>query len=348
MSGKRRPTRGRLILCVCLALGASVLVGGSVRAQTAPGQAKPQPGVPPAEMAEARKVEAAADAAGRLAAAGEFIKKYPQSSLRAQLAQLVAAKIAETSDPAQLLAQADNFRTIFNQPGEMDALNADVLHAYITANRLEDAFKLATTAVDKMPDPVGAMIELVNAGYTQMQQRNMQYVPQAKDYAGRVIELIETDKKPAVLDDATWAEYKTKQLPQLYRLHGLLLYASGDAATAKTRLQKAIALNPSDLFAYLVLGGLRNEEYRTLATKYNAATGAQQTELLKQAQGILDEVIDLYAHVAALSEGNAQYQQIHDQVIQDLQANYKYRHNGSLDGLQQLIDKYKQPAAAKP
>ena len=345
MRVRLRP-RGRLLLSLCLALGALT----AARAQTppAPAQTPAQPNAPAAEWTEARKVEAAADAQGRLAAAAAFLKLYPKSTLRPQVAGLVADKIGATTDPAQLLTLADNYHALFNQPGEADLLNGDLISAYIKANRLDDAFKLAATAVATLPDPVGAMIDLVNAGYTQMQQRNMQYLPQSTQYAGRVIELIESDKKPAAVGDAVWAEYKTKQLPQLYRLHGLMLYSSGDPAGAKAKLQRAITLNPNDLFAYLVLGGIRNGDYQELVAKYRAATGAQQAELLKQVQATLDEVIDHYAHVVALSEGNAQYQQIHDQVLQDLQADYKYRHNNSLDGLQQLIDKYKQPPAAKP
>jgi len=57
----------------------------------------------------------------------------------------------------------------------------------------------------------------------------------------------------------------------------------------------------------------------------------------------MDEVIEFFAHAVGLSEGKAAYQQLHDQILQDLQAYYKYRHGGSIDGLQQLIDKYKMP-----
>ncbi len=342
----------RLTLCVCLlALAAAQTVWAHAPqpAQTPPaGQTAGQPKVPEAELAEARKVEAAADAAARLAAAGEFLKKYPKSTLRPTLAQMVSAKIGEVTDAAQQITLAEQFHTLFNEPTEAALIDQDLLEAYLRANRFADAFKLADASVDKMPDPVGAMIALVNAGYGQMQQRKTEFVPQTARYAARVIETIEADKRPASVDAAVWTEYRTKQLPQLYRIHGLLLYASGDAATAKTKLQKAIALDPNDMFAYLVLGGLRNEDYQVLANKYKAASGAQQADLLKQAQAVLDEVIDHYAHVIALSEGNAQYQQIHDQVLVDLQADYKYRHNNSLDGLQQLIDKYKPAATPRP
>jgi hypothetical protein len=44
-----------------------------------------------------------------------------------------------------------------------------------------------------------------------------------------------------------------------------------------------------------------------------------------------------------LSKGKPLYQQLHDQILQDLQSYYAYRHGGSTDGMQQLIDKYKQP-----
>ena len=63
--------------------------------------------------------------------------------------------------------------------------------------------------------------------------------------------------------------------------------------------------------------------------------------VLKQALAKMDEVVDMFAHAVGLSEGDAASQVLHDQTLQDLQAYYKYRHGGSADGLQQLIDKYK-------
>ncbi len=57
----------------------------------------------------------------------------------------------------------------------------------------------------------------------------------------------------------------------------------------------------------------------------------------------MDEVIEFFAHAVGLSEGKPAYQQLHDQILQDLQAYYKYRHGGSTDGLQQMVDKYKMP-----
>jgi hypothetical protein len=55
----------------------------------------------------------------------------------------------------------------------------------------------------------------------------------------------------------------------------------------------------------------------------------------------MDKVIELWARVVGMSDGNPKLQQLHDQVLEDLQAYYKYRHRGSVEGLQPLIDKYK-------
>ncbi len=340
---------GRLLMCLCLALvTVSVSARPGAAGPAAQEPAKAQPKVAAAELTAAQKVEAAADEAARLAAAGEFLKKYPKSALRPQVAQFVASKISVTTDPAQLITLTESFRTVFNQPGEADILNPSLLSAYIKANRVDDAFKLASAALDKMPNPVGAMLELVVVANNEVRQQHPQFVAPGAQYAGRAIELIEADKKPAAVDDAAWADYKTKWLPQLYQLQGFLLLVGGDAAGATTRLTKAMALNPTEPQNYWILGRMRDNEYQDLATKYKAASGAAQADIFKQALAVLDQVVDDYAHVVALSEGQPQFQAMHDQTLQDLQSYYKYRHNGSADGLKELIEKYKQPAAPKP
>jgi hypothetical protein len=348
MKGKMRSV-GRLFCNLCLVL---VTVGAlalpAVSAAPAQAQPKNQPKASDAEVKEARKVEAATDAQGRMQAATAFLKKYPKSELRPQLAQLVVDKINDVTDPAQRLTLAQSFRTTFDQPAEAELIAPVLLDAYLKTNHADEAFKLAATVSDKLPNPVPLLKDLAYAGYTQARQQNVQYVPQSIQYAGHAIELLETDKKPANLDPAVWSEYKTKLLPALYQVQGFLLMVGGDAATAKERLAKAATLNPADPMNYVLLSSIRNTEYDELATQYKAATGATQTDLLKRALDVLDQIIDNDAHAVALTEGNAQYQQLHDQLMQELQTNYKYRHNNSTEGLQALIDKYKQPAAVKP
>ncbi len=96
-----------------------------------------------------------------------------------------------------------------------------------------------------------------------------------------------------------------------------------------------------------MIAALLNDEYQAAAKAYQTmAAGAPKDAQLKKVEALLDTVIDAYAHAIALSEGNAPLAQVRQQYLQDLENYYKYRHNNSTTGMQQLIDKYK--PAPKP
>jgi acyl-CoA reductase-like NAD-dependent aldehyde dehydrogenase len=89
------------------------------------------------------------------------------------------------------------------------------------------------------------------------------------------------------------------------------------------------------------LATINDEEYQALATKYNAAaTSTERDALLKQANEKMDQVMELFARIVALTDGKPEAKQINDSVRQNLESYYKYRHK-NLDGLPDLINKYK-------
>lgn len=306
--------------------------------------AKPPQQAPEAETKEAMKVQAAADAAARLQAAGEFVKKYPKSTLRPQVAGLVLEKFNDVKDDAQQITLAENYLTVFNEPTEAEQIQPFAIDAYVRANRHADAFRVAAVYLARNPEAVGILTQLSLHGIDQARRGNAQFVDASRQYGIKAIELIEADKKPASFDDARWAEYKTKWLPQLQQYLAVLAYTSKNTAEALARLEKAAALNPADAFNYLMISDIQNVEYQRLAEEYKAApAGAGKDELLKKGQAQMDKVIDAYAHALALSEGSEQYKQVREQMMADLTSYYKYRHNNSVEGMQQLIDKYKTP-----
>jgi hypothetical protein len=127
----------------------------------------------------------------------------------------------------------------------------------------------------------------------------------------------------------------------------IVAFVQQNGAEAQSDLEKAMKLNPSDPFNYVLLGSLRNDEYQRAAQSHKGMPdGPAKEEMFKKATGLMDQIIDTYAHAVALSEGKPGYEKLHDQVLQDLTAYYKYRHQNSTEGLQQLIDKYK--SLAKP
>jgi hypothetical protein len=304
---------------------------------------KDVPKVPEAELKAAKAIEAITDVPAMIAAVGEFIKKYPNSALRPQLAPLVAERIGLTQDPAQQIAQSESYLKVFNAPGDADLVNPHLVSAYTSVNRFDDAFALAATALDKNPDPLAAMINLTRGGLQEAEKGNGKYIEQSKQYGLKAVELIEGNKKPEKVSDARWADYRTKWLPQLYQWLAIISLRSGDKADAKAKITKAVGLNPHDPINYVVMSNMANDEYQRLAQEHKAATGTDKAALLKKAEAQMDEVIDAYAHAIALTEGNPQYDAMRVGLKADLEGYYKYRHNNSTEGLQALIDKYKKP-----
>ena len=334
------------VLAACAVLAfASVSFAGALWNQDKP---KQDVKLPEAEAKAANKVVEAKDPTAKLQAAADFLKKYPQSKARQYLAEHVSAQVASVQDAEQRLKLAESYLATFNGSGESDLVTHNMLDAYISLSREADAFRLAGEWFKKNPEDVDTMRRLLILAGNAAIKGNNSYIPQGQQYGLKVIELLEADKMPAGADAAKWAEYKTRWLPMVYRDTGILAMRAGDKAAAKTSMEKAAALKSPDPVVYLFLSDFANEEYNQLAKQYQAMpAGAEKTAHLKKVEATLDRVIDVYAQAVAVIQGNAQYEQAHQQLRKDLESYYKYRHKNSTQGLQELIDKYKQPAASQ-
>ena len=309
-----------------------------------PAAAVAQPKVSPDEQKMAQAIATAPDAAGKAKAAADFVRKYPKSSLRPMVAQQIADHIHQITDGAQKLALAQQFQTIFKEPAEEEMIMPDLLAGYAEAKRPDDAFTTGATYLGQHPDSVSVLVELMIVATDQAKQKNGKFIPQGEQYGMHAIELIEADKKPASMGDPTWKAYKDL-LPGLYQSMGIIEMVKGDRAATQARLTKATELDPKDPFNYLLLSGTLNDDYQESAKRFQAMPeGPAKTAELQKILASLDRVIDSYAHFIALSEGVAQFASVRQQEMQDLENYYKYRHNNSTAGLQQLIDKYKPPA----
>src|SRR5919107_1719953 len=102
------------ILSAC-ALACALAVGAAAQDDKAK-QAEPK--VSGGERDAAAKIEKAKGTEARLQAAAAFVKKYPQSPLRRQVAEALANEISAVTDPQQSLSLAQVFQDIFNQPDE--------------------------------------------------------------------------------------------------------------------------------------------------------------------------------------------------------------------------------------
>ena len=222
-----------------------------------------------------------------------------------------------------------------------------LLEGLSQAKRADEVFTTGTAYLSKNPDALMVLIQLLATGAEEAKNKNAKFVTPSLQYGKHVVELIDAGKKPTEIDDAAWTKYKTETMPSIYQSLGLLNLVSGDRAQAVANYSKAAALAPTDVFNVLMLGQLLNADYQDQAKRFQGMpNGAAKDEELKKTQVLLDKVIDAYARAVAVSEGDTRYTQVREQFLQDLESYYKYRHNGSNAGLQELINKYK--PAPKP
>lgn len=303
-----------------------------------PGQAQASPD----EQKMAEAIMAATDPAMKLKAATDFIKKYPKSGSRSVIAVALADQVSNVADATQKVALAQSYQTIFTEPSEDDLIMPVLVEALSQAKRPDEAFARGADFLTRNPDSLAVLVQLLALGTTEAKAKNPKFVTQSLQYGAHAIQLVEADKKPAWMDDVAWARYKSATLPGLYQSMGLLNLIKGDKAQGRASYMKASELAPADPFNFVMLAGIVNEEYQTSAKKYQGLpAGPAKDEELKKAQALMDAAIDAYAHAVAVSEGNAALQPVRQQFMQDLEAYYKYRHNNSSAGMQELIDKYK-------
>ena len=297
--------------------------------------------VSPEEAKAVKKIESAKTLAEKIKTTDEFIKKYPQSPARRQAADYIAEQILQTKDDSQIIQNSRTYLTIFTDPAEADIIMPSVISSYVALKQYKDAFAAADKYLARHPEDVFARLQLAIEGSNMVRTGTKDYAAVSRDYARQAIELIEANKKPAEVDDAKWAEYQTKWLPQLYQSAGIFEFDKGNSAQAVVNFEKAVKLSPNDLNSWILLGTISDNEYQDLAQRYNITpAGAARDALLTQANTKMDQTIELFARIVALSDGRPEAKQINEQIRQNLEQYYKYRHK-NLDGLNDLIGKYK-------
>jgi hypothetical protein len=335
-----------LAACASLLAGALTTQARASAGQNGAAQAKPaETKISDAERKAAEKITQATDDATRLVAVTEFINKYPKSTLRPRIGEAFASQVNSTEDPAKRITAAEAYLNLFKEPGEADRINSSLLDAYLTSGRAEDSYRLGAAWLEKNPDDVDMMRRLAIVALNEAIKGNNKFVAQGEKYGAKAIEMLEGDKRPATTDAAQWAEYKTKWMPAVYREAGFLAMQAGDKAAARARLTKAAELKSPDPVVYAVVGQMNDEDYATLAGQYQKMpAGAEKTAMLQKVQAQMDKAIEYYAQSIALTGDKPEYQGLRTQVMPGLEEYYKFRHNGSTDGLQQLIAKYKPTA----
>ena len=276
----------------------------------------------------------------KLAAAEDFIAKFPKSDERLRIAEMIADEILKIKNGSVALALLERAKAVFNSEQEIEILNPVALEAYSIAERADDAFALAGQMLAKNPDDLHVLVRMARAGADEARKKNRKYSDVSLQYGLKAIAIIEKGTKPARVDDETWSNHKA-QLGQLYQQTAILYLAAENADEAKSRLKRASELSPQDPSNFALLGRVINADYLAQLKSYEEmAEGKPKQDALKKLEDVLDLVIDSYARAAGLATGRPEYQSLLQQVILDLTTYYKYRHK-STKGLPELINGYR-------
>ena len=287
-------------------------------------------------------IKLATNPTSKLAAAEDFIARFPKSEERLRIAEQIAGELLKIKDGNVALALLDRAKAVFTTEREVEVLKPVALEAYAIGNRVDDAFALAAEMLAKNPDDLHVLARMSRAGATEARNKNRKHADASLQYGLRAIEIIEKGNRPSNLDDETWTAYKA-HLGQLYQETAIFYLAAQNAEEGKARLKRASELSPQDPSNFALLGRVINADYLAQMKTYEEMPeGKPKQDALKKLEVVLDSVIDSYARAAGLATGRAQYQQLLQQVILDLTSYYKYRYK-STKGLPELINRYRPP-----
>lgn len=286
-------------------------------------------------------VKLATNPTTKLTAAEDFIAKFPNSTARLSLAEVITGEILKIKNGPVALALLQRAQAIFTAEQEREILKPAALEAYVIGNRADDAFAVAAEMLVKNPDDVRVLTRMTQTGTEEASKKNRKYVDVSLQYGLKAIALLEANSKPLSLPDEAWALQRVK-LDQLYQQTALLYLAAGNAPEAKTRLTKASALSPRNPSNFALLARVINTDYLVQKDAYEAMKdGKSKQEAQRELERLLDSMIEAYARAVALATGRVEYQSLLQSVILDLTMYYKTRHNQSLKGLQELINRYR-------
>ena len=286
-------------------------------------------------------VKLATNPTTKLTAAEDFIARFPNSTARVEVAEAIAGEILKVKNGMVALTLLERAQAIFTSEKEREVLKPAALEAYVIGNKPDEAFALAAEMLAKNPDDIQVLTRMTQEGTEEASKKNRKYSNISLQYGLKAIALLEADTKPASVADEVWTMQRAK-LDRLYQQTAILYLAVGNAQEAKARLTKASTLSPQDPSNYALLARIINVDYLTQKDAYDAMKDANsKQEAQKKLDALLDSMIDAYARAVGLATGRVEYQSLLQSVIPDLTVYYKIRHNQSIKGLQELINRYR-------
>ena len=216
------------------------------------------------------------------------------------------------------------------------------LQPLLYQKKYPEAFALGKEILADEPENLRVLIDLGYSGYPAMVAKNESFTGDSLNYARKAIQMIEAGKAPE-----SWAPYKGKEdtLAYLNNAIGHLTLKS-NSPEALSSLIKAAQFD-SDLKKdpwtyFFIAAAYEGGPYAKLSadykTKFEGKDETPESKLaLANIQQVIDRMIDAYARAVALSGTDPKYQVNKKEWMDNLTTWYKYRHNQSDAGLNEMI-----------
>ena len=204
------------------------------------------------------------------------------------------------------------------------------------------AYGMAKQGLADNPDDLKVLIALGYEGVLASEARNEAFNNDAATYARKAIQLIEAGKTPD-----TWAPFKNKDdvLASLYYAEGFYALKpkpeNAVPAFIKTAQIDSDRRTAPSTYYYLALA-YQNGPYKRLSDDYskkfsNQPESPESKAALENINKVVDKMIDAYARAVALAQKDPSQASAMAQWQARLTQFYKFRHDNSDVGLNELI-----------
>jgi hypothetical protein len=210
------------------------------------------------------------------------------------------------------------------------------------AQQFAELFRTGKLVLAEEPDDLKTVVHLAYAGYLAGGRGDDSFAAASLGYARRAVQLIESGAKPT-----DWQPFvdQPDALGYLHFVIGELTFKDDPAGAAQlfrkalgfeTTLRRTPVIYSRLAACYVVV------EYDPLSKDYTARFAGKDASdesraALEKINGVVDRVVDCYARAVAFSGDDAKYADAKRRWSDELTRFYKFRHDGSTEGLDELV-----------
>lgn len=218
---------------------------------------------------------------------------------------------------------------------------------------MNTAFKVVTDAATDLPDlHLNYLLYVSDSLIRFAKKPDALHAEKGVPVLKETIDLVKEGKTPQGVKPEDWAKKRPQSLAGLYQAVGLYTWrASKNDADALNFFKESVSQDCSDPLTHYYVSEIYKAKYDILSKEYDALpddkkTGDDGKAVLEKINVVVDQMLDNYGRVLAVSEPKAKaYEKLRAAVQGAAEAYWKFRHEDKQDGLKEFLEKFKSECA---